>query len=235
LGEESDEGRATLKALAAKRIEHHGRNIAKADTLQAADERLMSARAASGTRTTVVGNKRTQTIWDRLDQLGVSLAETRRMDVAVDTFNLEAASDNSHPAYDKIAAKLPALRNMLAQPSQDSTAQELIEKPDPAKLINPQKVTSLAQWKLNGVDYLLAQQNYQMNNSSTPNAQYLHLISSGPSGINVADLSTRLYEDGTVAKATDQKDLQDHPWPSDFDMVNHCGRALPARLRALAA
>jgi hypothetical protein len=219
LGEESDEGRATLKALAAKRIEHHGRTIAKGDTIQAADERLMSARAASSSRNAGPGGKRGQTIWDRLDQLGVSLAETRRMDVAVDSFNLEETLDNPRLVYDKVLAKLPAMRNMLVEPSPNGTTQELLEKPDAIKTLNSQKVTSLAQWKLNGVDYLLAQQNYQMNNSSTPNAQYLHLISSAASGINVVDLSSRLYEDGTVAKATDQSDLQDHPWPSDFDLV----------------
>ncbi len=219
LGSESAEGRAELKLLASKRIEHRGVRRESGAGVQFADSRLFAARAmARGT-----GDGQGRNIWLRMEQLGVPLSDESRAEVPVESFDWEALYDNPAPVIAKLTAKLPAIREILV----DRKGEDSLEPPgNPAenqelKQIDPRKVRNIASWNNGGTVYWLIHEDYQSGNSATPNEQYLHLVSgTGSAKLNVIDLSTRLGADGTLAKSTDQEvNAFNHLWPSGFDIV----------------
>ena len=220
LGIESDEGKAALKALAAHRIEHHGVKANQAPTIQVADARLISARAVLGRRDVEDDEEQTGGIWRRLQQLGVPLSEVSRADIPVETFDWQATTDNPAMVVDKVAAKIPSMREIMVDQKDSLDVPDFVDEQHEIKKIDPRKVTRLANWRIRGTEYWLIHENYQSNNSATANTQYLHLVSGNASAMTgIIDLSTRLAVDGILAKGTDQLNLGDHPWPSDFDIV----------------
>lgn len=218
LGVQSPEGETALKMLASKRVEHHGSKMHGRPDVQLADARLILARAAARGS----GYKRDRNIWARMQQLGVPISEAVRVEVPVQSFKWEAVYDNPALVVDKLAAKIPAIREILVSqssggsfepPGYGGEAHEL-------KQIDARKVRHIANWNLEGTEYWLIHEDYQSGNRATPNQQYLHLISGNASGItSVIDLSTRLAAAGTLAKSTDQTEVSGHLWPSDFDIV----------------
>jgi hypothetical protein len=218
LGDDSPEGKAALKLLASKRIEHHGIKKDGGPRVQQADARLFSARAVARGP----GFDQDRNVWLRMEQLGVPLSDESRVEVPVQSFGWEALYDNPAPVVTQLTAKIPAIREILVNRSGEDS---LVPPGNPAedqelKQIDPKKVRQLANWNIGGTEYWLIHEDYQSGNSATPNEQYLHLVSGNASGLSsVIDLSTQLAAAGVLAKSTDQDEVLNHPWPSDFDIV----------------
>jgi Caspase domain len=218
LGVVSADGRAALKLLASKRIEHRGLKKDGMWRFQPADARLIFARAAARGP---AGN-RDRNIWARMQQLGVPLSDASRAEVPVQSFKWDELSDNPAPVTSKLTAKIPAIGEILVNRS----GKDSLEPPghpgqgEELKQIDPKKVRHLANWTIGGTEYWLIHQDYQSGNSATPMDQYLHLVSGNASGLSsVIDLSTRVAAGGFLAKSTDQDGPLENLWPSDFDIV----------------
>jgi hypothetical protein len=214
LGIASQKGQAELTRLVSRRIDHHGRRIETAAAVQAADARLIVARAVSGSAT---GGKN---IWQRLSDLGVPVSEASRSEISTQSFDFAAVFDKPSLVVEPMVGSLPAVRQILVSSKElglDAVA--YVDEQHEITKIDPRRVGLLANWSIDGTQYWLTHENYQTGNSATPENQYLHILSGKPGGLRVVDLSTRLAVAGTLAKSTDQKQLPDHPWPSNVDML----------------
>ncbi len=213
---DSEEDRAKQETLVSHRIDHNGLSNDGPPQVQLADARLMSARARSSRR---IAN-RTRNIWTRLAQLKAPIISARTVDVKVETFNFDTVFKNPSIVMNKLSVKIPSIRQIMVPKFDSLDVPDFVDDDHETKKIDPKKVTKAANWKIGELEYWLIHENYQSGNSSTPNTQYLHLVSGNASGISsIIDLSTRLSVSGTLAKGTDQEDLGAHPWPSDFDLV----------------
>ena len=219
LGEDSAEGRAKLKLLASKRVEHRSlKKDGDAPKVQSADARLFSVRALAR----FPAQNQDRNIWLRMEQLGVPLRAGDRVEAPVESFTWEEVHEKPASLINKLASKIPAIRQILVTQKDNLDIPDYADEQHEIKKINPAGVRYLASWNINGTAYWLIHEDYKQNNVATPNQQYLHLVSGNSSGLfGIIDLSTRLGTDGTLSKSTDQdtEELLDHPWPSDFDIV----------------
>ena len=217
VGEESDEGRAKLKALAARRVEHHFLQAGESDRIQHADARILVAQAKAGGAEA----EPTRNIWFRLEQLGISASAGSRVDVGVQHFDWSALYDKPALFTDQLIADIPTARSLIKVRDEKTAVFNEIPADNSAMLtIDPKQVRATASWHIGRTHYWLLQEDYQDGNSSTPMNRYMHLVSSADGGdAKIIDLSTRLDADGTLQKSIDQASLPDHPWPSDLDRV----------------
>lgn len=216
-GEESAEGRAKLKALTARRVAHRVLQGEESAGVQLGDARILVAQARAGGAEI----EPTRNIWSRLEQLGIQASAGSRIDVGVQHFDWQALYDKPSLFTDQFLADVPTARSLIKV--RDDKALLYTEIPPdngPMLTIDPKQPRATANWHIGGTRYWLLQEDYQDGNSSTPQNQYLHLVSSADGGpAKIIDLSTRLDADGTLAKSIDQTQLPDHPWPSDLDRV----------------
>ncbi len=224
VGEENDEGRAKLKALAARRVEHHIPQAGEGDRIQLADARILVAQAKSGGAEA----EPTRNIWLRLEQLGISASSQARADVGVQHFDWEALYDKPALFTDQLLADIPTARNLIkVRDEKRAVFNELPPNNSAMLTIDPKQVRATANWHIGGTRYWLLQEDYQDGNSSTPMNRYMHLVSSADGGAaKIIDLSTRLDVDGTLQKSIDQASLPDHPWPSDLDHITIVAAAI---------
>ena len=218
LGEESAEGRAALRLLASRRIEHRGLKKDGEHRMQLADARLILARAAARGS----GYAGDRNIWARMHQIGAPVSGEVRVEVPVQDFKWDELSNNPAPVVSKLTAKIPAIRAILVSRAADDSL-EPPGHPGPGeelKQIDPRNVRHIANWSTGGTEYWLIHEDYQSGNSATPMDQYLHLVAGSASGLSsVIDLSARVAAGGFLTRSTDREGPLDNLWPSDFDIV----------------
>jgi len=212
LGSDSTEGRSELAALAKRRINHNGRSEAVRLASASADERLFVSRSASADAQSV------RNVWERLAQLAIPANGAARTEVAVQAFDWQETFDNPRRIIDLVTSKSPAVQPVFVIRKEAFDVPDYVDETHETRKIDAQRVRQFAAWALGGEQYRLIHEDYQSGNASTPNTQYLHLLSWNPAGqVRVVDLSTRLLAEGRIRN---QDDALPHLLPSDFDIVN---------------
>ena len=211
LGSDSAEGRAELAALAKRRINHNGRSEVVRLASASADERLFVSRSASADAELV------RSVWERLAQLGIPANEAARIEVAVQAFDWQEAFGDPRRIIDLVTSKTPAAKPVFVIRKEAFDVPDYVDETHETRKIDPQRVRQFAAWAIGGEQYRLIHEDYQSGNVSTPNMQYLHLLSWDPAGhVRVTDLSTRLLAEGRIQS---QDDALPHLLPSDLDIV----------------
>ena len=147
-------------------------------------------------------------VWQRLAQLGTPVSREGRLELDITSFPWNEVYDKPSLVTEPLLAKLPAIQQILAEAGDSGNAAPgYVDEQHEITKINAQRVLQIANWTIDGTEYWLTRADYQTGNSSTPQDQYLHIISgnpaSDPSGaLRITDLSTRLTLDGTLAIAS---------------------------------